>query len=568
VKSLLAWLDSPDSSWGMRFAADDGTWELHDWSEMAARVHDGAAKLAAERREREAPVMIVLPSGPDFEALFFAALATGNVACPVAPPNLLQDPDGYVDHVAGLVRAADPALIATAPRYLELIERAVAAAGAKRRCPVRVVETDPTGAEFPRERPAELALLQFTSGSAGRPRGARISWSNLESNIELMKDWVSGDREQDEIATWLPHYHDMGLIGGLLTPAVEQANVWVMRPEQFVRRPLRWLECFGLRGATVAASPTFGYAHVLRRVSPGDLDGLDFSGWRAAVSGAERIDAGVMSRFAALLEPFGFRASSVVGAYGLAEATLLVCGRCGDQPGPAVRVDFSQLEMGEPVVVTERSVIGDVDAIGDGTGWLVSCGWAHRGVSVAVLDEDGAELPPGHLGELFVAGRCVAHGYEGADEVGTARFADGGVRTGDAGFVLDGELYVVGRIGDSIKVRGRRLYAEDLEARLALVDGVGIGRCAVFAGAGDRGDTVVAVVESTSAEWAEEALRVLGDHTGGAARVELLRGRPGTIARTSSGKLRRRLMWRAYTEGTLDAHPVASATAETLGATA
>src|SRR5256885_15991984 len=112
----------------------------------------------------------------------------------------------------------------------------------------------------------------------------------------MMEEWLGGDRYSDQIATWLPHYHDMGLIGGMLTPAVEQGHVWVMRPEQFGRRPIRWLECFGKRGATLGASPTFGYAHILRRVKPHHLDGMNFSGWRAAVSGAERIDAAVFSQ--------------------------------------------------------------------------------------------------------------------------------------------------------------------------------------------------------------------------------------------------------------------------------
>jgi acyl-CoA synthetase (AMP-forming)/AMP-acid ligase II len=558
MSRLLGWLDSPETAFGMHFATDDGGWEYYDWGEMAARVHDAAAKIAAERRERDAPVAIILPNGPDFEACFFGALAAGNFACPLAGPNLLQDPDGYAQHIAALVKAADPALIISAPRYLELIERAVEMADRVDRCPVRVLDLEPASSEFAVEKPAELALLQFTSGSSGRPRGTRISWSNLEANIGMMEEWLGGDRYSDQIATWLPHYHDMGLIGGMLTPAVEQGHVWVMRPEQFVRRPIRWLECFGKRGATMGASPTFGYAHILRRVKPQQLDGMDFSGWRAAVSGAERVDAAVFSQFGELLEPFGFRASSLIAGYGLAEATLLVCGRSHEKTGSAVKLDWSQLEMGKPVVVTDRAVLGDAAGVGDGSGWLVGCGSTHRGVSLTVLDEEGADLPPGHLGELFVTGRSVAGGYEGGDEVNTAKFVNGGVRTGDAGFVYDGELYVVGRIGDSIKIRGRALYAEDLEARLALVEGIGIGRCAVFTGSGDEGDTVVAVVEGPTAEWADEALQVLADETGGAVRVELLRGRAGTIARTSSGKVRRRVMWRMYAEEGIDAEVVGS----------
>ena len=168
-----------------------------------------------------------------------------------------------------------------------------------------------------------------------------------------------------------------------------------------------------------------------------------------------------------------------------------------------------------------------------------------------------------------MTGRSVAQGYEGGDEVNTAKFVNGGVRTGDAGFILDGELFVVGRIGDSLKVRGRALYAEDLEARLAGVSGIGIGRCVVFTGSGDRGDTVVAVIESPGDEWVEPALRILGDAAAGEVNVEIMRGRPGTIRRTSSGKPRRRVMWRAYVEGGIEAEVVASLQrGETLAARA
>jgi acyl-CoA synthetase (AMP-forming)/AMP-acid ligase II len=552
---LLGWLEEPSGRYGPRYARNDGGWDRLTWEEMARRVHATADLIASVRRSERSPVAIVVPNTPEFLAAYFGTLLAGHTPCPLAPPNALTDPVAYCSHVEALLRVAQPGAVLCGEAVLPLVERACSASGAPA---PQVLRGQEATTEHPRERPAELALLQFTSGSSGRPRAARVSWSNLQSNIEMMFDWVIADPEDDQLVTWLPHYHDMGLIGCLLSSTIAQGDLWVMRPEQFVRNPLRWLECFGRHGVTLTGAPSFGLAHTVKRVRPEQLEGMDFSGWRVAALGGERIDAGVASRFTELLEPFGFRASTLVGGYGLAEATLLVSGRYGDMPAPAVKVDWETLRFGEPLAIEDQTAIGDTPRIGDGVGWLVSCGWPHRGVSVTLIDDDGVEVPDGTLGEIVVGGRCVAQGYLGDDDVGTARFVDGTVHTGDAGAVIDGELYVLGRIGDSLKVRGRAVYVEDLEARLVRIDGVGLGRGSVFCGSTPTGDVVIALVEADPGPWVQEAEQMLAEALPG-VRVEILRGRPGTIARTSSGKVRRRVMWRAYVEGTLGAVPADAA---------
>lgn len=552
---LLAWLDAPESRRGIRFAEAGDVWDLRTWEDMARLVHEAAARIADERRERGTPVAIVLPTGPEFVAAFFGSLLVGNTPCPLAPPAPLQDPHAYSDHLAGMLRVADPALVVTAAECADLVGGAAAAAGLAREPHVLTLAGGASGREHPREEPAELALLQFTSGSSGRPRAARVSWGNLEANIEMMASWVGADVESDQLATWLPLHHDMGLIGCMLSPTVVQGETWVMRPEQFVRSPARWLACYGRHGATVGAAPTFGFAYAAKRVRDEDLEGMDFSGWRVATVGAERIDAAVLARFADRLAPYGFHPSTFVPGYGMAEATLLVTGRHAPEPAPVVRPAWDAMRFGEPVPVREGATLGD-PRVGDGVGWLVSCGWAHPGATVAVVDEEGDPLPDGHLGEVRVGGRSVAQGYHGDDAVGTARFVGGELRTGDAGFRHEGELYVVGRIGDSLKVRGRSVYVEDLEARLARLDGIVRDRCALFSGAQDEGDALVALVEGVPGDWATEAARLLADEVGEAVTVHVLCGRRGSIARTSSGKPRRRVMWREWVDGTLRAQPL------------
>lgn len=552
---LLAWLDGPEARRGIRFARPGEDWDRHTWEAMARLVHQAAGRIADERRERGTPVAIVLPTGPEFLAAFFGSLLVGGTPCPLAPPAALQDPRVYADHVAGMLGVADPALVVTAPELAGVVGQATAAAGLERGPLVLDLSGDEhagSGGERAREQPAELALLQFTSGSSGRPRAARVSWENLEANISMMAGWVGADVESDQLATWLPVHHDMGLIGCMLCPTVVQGETWAMRPEQFIRSPARWLACFGRHGATVGAAPTFGFAYATKRVRDDELEGMDFSRWRVATVGAERIDAGVLARFSERLAPYGFRRSTFVPGYGMAEATLLVTGRHAPEPAPVVRPAWAAMRFGEAVAVDETATLGD-HRVGDGIGWLVSCGSAHPGATVAVVDEDGSPLPGGHLGEVLVGGRSVAWGYHGDDTVGTARFVDGVLRTGDAGFLLGGELYVVGRIGDSLKVRGRSLYMEDLEARLARLDGIVRGRCVLFAGAEGEGDALVALVEGVPGDWAAAAARLLADEVGEAVTVHVLCGRRGSIARTSSGKPRRRVMWRQWIDGTLRA---------------
>jgi acyl-CoA synthetase (AMP-forming)/AMP-acid ligase II len=430
-----------------------------------------------------------------------------------------------------------------------VVGEAMAAAGLDGR-PVVAPREDSSGSPPPAAPPAELALLQFTSGSSGRPRGVRVSRANLEAMIGAMVAAVAPG-PQDALAHWLPLFHDFGLIACCLTPAVLQRDVWVLRPEQFLIAPQRWLDCLGRFRATFSMSPPFGFSYLLAKVGPEALRGCDFSGWCTAIVGAERIDAGVLSRAAGMLAPFGFRAEAFVPAYGLAEATLAVTlGRTGVLAS-AVHPDWSSLRMGEPVVLSRRTRLAP-GALHDGAGWIVGCGTPVDRVRVDVVDEAGSPLPPGHLGEIRVGGATVARGYLGEADAGLTRFDDGGLQTADAGFLHDGQLYVVGRLGDAIAVRGRSVYAEDLEARLVGLPGIRPGRCCVVPAVTERGTALVAIVERRDGEVAAaRAAATLRGIAGSETRVEVVVVAPGTIPRTSSGKPRRRLLAQRLLDGSV-----------------
>jgi acyl-CoA synthetase (AMP-forming)/AMP-acid ligase II len=289
----------------------------------------------------------------------------------------------------------------------------------------------------------------------------------------------------------------------------------------------------------MTASPSFGYAYAAKKVTPAELAGMDFSRWRASAVGAERVDPAALDRFARLVAANGFRRGAFLPGYGLAEATLALTGSSLGELPLLVSVDRAALRFGDPVRVLER---GRLDPAGDkGRGdWLVGCGRPLPGMRLSVVDAHGAPLGEGRLGEIVASGPWVAGGYRGAQVGALTRFAQGRLYTGDAGFLLDGEVFVLGRMGDSTKVRGRSLYAEDVEARLAAIPGVPAGR-------------VVVVFERERGAWVEPAARRLRSQTGRSTRVLILEVPRHAIPRTSSGKPRRRLLAQELMEGRLSA---------------
>jgi fatty-acyl-CoA synthase len=545
--ALLGWLEDPEVDRGIHFADNAGGWSFRSYAEVAGSVAEAAGRLEQAGLGRDGIVCIAAPSGPEFVAAFFGTLIAGGTPSPVAPPLIFRSADEYLSQLTRQLQAASPCLVVSDADLLPVMVEAAQAAGLD--CPCLRLPLAGERCDLPARPPAGLALLQFTAGSSGSPRGVRISWSSLETQLAALHQWVRW-RQDDSVASWLPLYHDMGLIGMFLCAVVHRAHLWLMRPEHFLRSPTSWLACLGRFGATMTASPSFGYAYAAKKVTPAELAGMDFSRWRAAAVGAERVDPAALDRFARLVAANGFRREAFLPGYGLAEATLALTGSSLGELPLLVSVDRASLRFGDPVRVLKR---GRLDPAGDkGLGeWLVGCGRPLPGIRLGIVDANGAPLGEGRLGEIVASGPWVAGGYRGAQASGPSRFAQGRLCTGDAGFLLDGELFVLGRMGDSTKVRGRSLYAEDVEARLAAIPGVPAGRVVVVFGRFDGLDTVAAVVERERGAWVEAAARRLRSETGRSARVLILEVPRHTIPRTSSGKPRRRLLGQELMEGRL-----------------
>ncbi|MDQ3935779.1 MAG: AMP-binding protein [Actinomycetota bacterium] len=553
VAGLLDWMESPRAGRGLYFANDAGGFDLVEFPRLAELVMAAAEEIAAVAARPGGAISLQLPTGPGFVSAFIGSLVAGYTPSPLPPPTFMRNQEHYVAQLTDVIRAADPAAIVSDPAFAEAAAQAAERAGTGF-APVEL-ELSGDGSGFERRAPADLALLQFTSGSSGRPRGVEITWANLESNIRMIRHWLRM-RPDDQTVTWLPLYHDMGLIGCLLTPIVNQSDVWIFRPDQFIVNPRRWIECLGTRAVEIAVSPSFGFAYAAKHVRPEHVEDHDFSAWRIAICGAERLDPEALRRFSELLAPRGFRPETFLPAYGLAEATLAVTGVHVPDVPRAVRPDWDGLRFGYELEIEAEAPIDDADTIGDGSGWLVGCGPPLLGAAVEIVDDEGDSLGEDRVGEIAVIADTVARGYQGGDNVGSTSFSPDGLRTGDAGFVHGGELYVVGRIGDALKTRGRAVFVEDLEAKVCAHAGLPKGRVAVLAGTAAGADSLVALVEVDPGGWEEEVGALLARELGPDGVVRVLAGPRGTIQRTSSGKPRRRVLWRQLLEGALEADVV------------
>ncbi|MFB4312595.1 AMP-binding protein [Actinomadura sp. 21ATH] len=541
ASGLRDWLDKPSAGRGVRLAADDGGWEFRDYGALAGAARRTAAALIEEGVRPGDVVCVILPTDFTCVETYYGVWAAGATVCLITPP-LFQDGDDYVAHVAAILRQARPALTVASEELAPLAARAMDAAGVSGE-PWRPRQAE---AEAEVREAGELALLQFTSGSSGAPRGVMVTWENLEANIELIAR-TAGFEDGDVVASWLPLYHDMGLIGCFITPITVQASLRLMRPDQFIRDPARWVRCFA--EAVHTATPPFALAYAARRIKPEQLEGVDLSGWRSVIVGAEPIDPHALESFARMAEPFGFPREVFMPAFGMAETTLLVTMDQVRRRPLAVRPDAGTLEFGRPVGILERHELGE-ESFGAKAGWIVGCGTPQDDVPVTIIDDEGNPLPEGSLGEIVVGGPSACVGYYAGAEGKSTRFEGGSVFTGDAGFFYEGQLFVLGRMGDSIKVRGRSVYVEDLEAKVAEVCGMHKGRIVVVGvpGAGTRGLALFA--ETGDGSWAPEVREMLRRRLGD-VEVTIVIG-SGLIQRTSSGKPRRRYMWERLQAGKLD----------------
>ncbi|WP_305780607.1 AMP-binding protein [Nocardia nova] len=539
MTGLLDWLayDGEERGWTI---ADNGDWRRVAYPRLSEQVRRVAA-ACIEAGVRPGAVVSIVESAPErFMTNFFGVLAAGATPNPLAPPLPLQNESAYRQQLSALLAAAAPSAIIVAEELAGVVHPVLESVGG-----VTIVGTSnatPAVTELPGCAPDRIGLLQFTSGSSGSPKAVRVSVANLEANCAAIDRWLEF-RPTDRIATWLPPYHDMGLIGCIITPTILNLDIQAMTPIDFIRDPLSWLSCFGRDGATITATPNFALAYLLRKMTDEALAGMDFDPWRVMIVGAERIDPAILRGFAERLAPYGFDSRTPCPAYGLAEGTLAVSGLRPSEPVQAAAVTPETGAVDGPFELMSAP-------LEDGRRWLVGCGAPLDGVTVRTAATDEYAGAPG---ELIVGGPSVAREYQTAE--GTrdlSRAEDGALATGDAGLLVGGQLFPIGRVGDAVKVRGRTIYAEDIEAAVVEAFGVPANRVVALAGNAFGAARVAVLVEDKPVE-AVRLRQVLAGQLGTDTSLRLFIGDRGLIARTTSGKPRRRVMWNQLLQGEFDA---------------
>lgn len=519
-----------------RFLVDGTADTAVDWTyrELADRARVIAAELL-RRGMAGQRVVLALEPGLQYIAALFGILRAGAVAVPALPPAGKRAAARF----ASIVDDCEPRLVVADPRFAD---------GAPWLDPHELAAGAPHPVDLPPNQAGDLALLQYTSGSTGEPKGVMVTHANLVANCLAMAANL-GEEQGRVSCSWLPPYHDMGLIGAILLPVFGGFPMVSLSPAHFVQRPYRWLKAISDHAVTTSVTPNFGLDLCVDTVTDEELRTLDLSSLHHLFCGAEPLRPATIAGFERRFAPSGYSPDALVACYGLAEATLFVSGRSRSSPVTRQWLDKEALSDGA-VQVTDHT--------GDAAVPVLSCGVVAPDHEVLVVDPDTClPAPPGRVGELWVRGPSVAAGYAGRPDLTAATFAarladqpegPGYLRTGDLGFRWAGELYLTGRIKDLIIVAGQNHYPQDVEltVRQAYPDARQVAAFAVpFEGA----DELVIVVEARrmpESSGPGAAIRAAVAAAHGIRPFDVRFGPPGAIPVTTSGKVRRSATRDAY----------------------
>jgi 8-amino-7-oxononanoate synthase/acyl carrier protein len=515
---------------------------------IAARLAD--LKMTGQR------ALLLYPPGLEFIVAWFGCLYAGVVAVPAYPPRRnrnMQRIEAISDDCAAQIALTEHGVL---DRIEDLLDEAPRLKQLTWLATDRIADSDGAGWNPPLIKPDSLAMLQYTSGSTGTPKGVMLAHSNLMHNVQIICYSFELSRRGSGLS-WLPTYHDMGLVGGVLMAMFYGRPAVLMSPMAFLQKPIRWLRSITKYGVTISGGPNFAYDLCTDKITDDQLAGLDLSKWEVAFNGAEPVRADTLRRFAERFGPYGFRPETHYPCYGMAETTLIVTGSYMGRPKITRAFDGRALDA--------RRVV-PANSANPAARELVGCGHVLPDEEVRIVDPDTCrEMPADQIGEIWVSSPSVAQGYWNNSEATEATFRarlagtnDGPfLRTGDLGFLIDGELFVTGRIKDMIIVRGVNRYPQDIEMTVERTsDRIQPQAVAAFAVdlAGRERLIIVAEVERTRrSDWSNviAGIRkaVTADHELPPDAIMLVRF--GSVPKTSSGKIQRHACRDAFLDGSL-----------------
>jgi fatty-acyl-CoA synthase len=537
---------------GLNFYSGRGALnEVLAYSELRGRALSTAHKLLSSGLKRLDRVAIVAETGPEFMVTFFACQYAGLVPCPVPYSMYIGGKDAYVARIAGMLKAAGAHAIVTPGEQLDSVQAAADAAGVTLVLAHDDVQALPEHLSKLHGFAADdVAYIQYSSGSTSAPKGVLISQRAIVANARGMHFDGMKLRADDRAFSWLPLYHDMGLVGFCLAPMLGQTSVDYLATTAFARRPALWLKLMSENRSTISFSPTFGYDLAARRIN-GEAALLDLSAWRIAGIGGDMVRPDVLNSFAATLAVAGFKDSTFLPSYGMAEATLAISFAGADQP---IRVD----RVSRAAIRTAQKAVPMVDGDDEAARSFVICGAPIEGHVLQVRDEAGVVRGEREVGRIFVSGPSLMSGYFN-NEAATAETigGDGFLDTGDMGYMLAGEIVITGRAKDLILHNGRNIWPQDIEWAAEQLPALKSGDVAAFAVEGKDGDDeVVVLVECrTTDASAQESLlhdvaKIVHQSAGVDCQIHLVA--PRSLPFTSSGKLSRNGARQKYLAGEIE----------------
>ena len=528
----------------------------YPFSELAADARRHAAHFIAEGVQPGDRIALIAETGAGFAAAFFGAIYAGALPVPLPLPTSFGGREAYVDQIRVQLTSCDPLMLLSPPGLHDIVKDAATGLCAAHDWDEWFSGEAPD-VTLPKAKPTDIAYLQYSSGSTRFPHGVAVTHEALLANLSAHATCTHA-AEGDRVVSWLPWYHDMGLVGCMLAPMSNQVSVDYLATEDFARRPLSWLTLISRNpDASLSYSPTFGYDICARRISPSIpvAERYDLSRWRVAGNGADMIRPEVMQAFVDTFAPAGFKACAFLPSYGLAEATLAV----------------TIMPVGEGIqcdLIDERTLSGATEPRADHrlpTRYraIVNCGKAVPGLTIEVRDENGRILPDRKIGRVFVKGLGIMAGYFRDPEATAACMKDGWLDTGDMAYMKDGSLYIVGRAKDMIIINGKNHWPQDIEWAIEQLPGFKAGDIAAFSVTTPSGEEAPAVLVQCRTSCNDERIKLrdaiktkVKAITGMSCVVELVP--PRTLPRTSSGKLSRSKARLQYLSGEIQPFEIAA----------